>query len=653
MCGITGIVPKGSFTETAVVLRRMNNRLKHRGPDDAGFWLGDVQNSRSFADPESHPDIRAILPLLDTALTQKVGLGHRRLSIIDLSPAGHQPMLSQDERFVLSYNGELYNYIELRAELTSKGHTFKTAGDAEVLIAAWQHWGPDALSHFEGMWAFALYDRQEHKLWLVRDRTGVKPLFYLTTKEAFLFASEPKALLASGLYTPVLNEGAAYSFLVHAALDEDQGYLLEDIQELAAGHWLQYDLRTDDMEVKRYHQPIWNDDLKAASTFQRELTVTTIREQLTRSVNLRLRSDVKVGASLSGGLDSAALAALAAKETGFPLFTAVYDGFPENEGHYARAVAELLKADWQPVEVNAAGIADRLEDMVNIQDGPVLALSTFAQLLICETAHRQGVTILLDGQGGDELFTGYDRYWLSFYQQALQTGNLSVLGAAFQQAGKQKLLFNSMSSLFLNPLLGNRRLGAFFRNTLAQRKPELAYLDKNYAEQHFALSMAYVSRGVASSVNAQQARELYGYDLKNLLRWGDRNSMSAAIENRAPFADDPQLAQLLLSIPAAEKLDIQGVSKKLLREAMQGKLPEMVLHRQDKQGFTTPQLPWMKTLWPVWKQYLEYLPGWVNKGAIHRDANRLLEDARGVAFLLRAVSLGAWLKNLQAHTKSL
>jgi len=650
MCGICGVISPQLFPEAGGLLQRMNDSLHHRGPDDAGFWLlGEGEQSLHFADHDSHADIKSQLTTLDVPLAAHIGFGHRRLSIIDLTVASHQPLQSTDKRYILCYNGELYNYIELRATLTTLGHTFQSHGDAEVLLAAWEEWQDEALHRFEGMWAFALYDLKLDKLWLVRDPSGVKPLFYAQKGAVLIFASEPKALLASGLVPNTLNEKALYSFLIHGALDEAEGHLLQVVNELPAGNLLCYDRLSGSMASRNYHSAHFKAGLKQEVALD-NLT-QDILKKLENAVRLRLRSDVKIGASLSGGLDSATLAVLAAQKLDLPLFTAVYEGYPENEAHYAKEVAKKLKADWHAVQVTPELIVNRLESLVQIQDGPILALSTFAQLFINEAAKAQGVTILLDGQGGDELFSGYDRYWLSYYREAWEKFDLGALTQGIRSVFHFKILLKSMVIAFFPAFLLHKGLKPVLVRQLKRRKPELAYLKPEFKDKHWNVSLKVIQNLPKSGVNAQQIEEMYGYDLKNLLHWGDRNSMSVAIENRAPFADDPHLAQLLLGLPASLKMRA-GRSKLLLRSAMQGRLPEIILKRTDKQGFTTPMKAWMAALWPQWKMYLQYLPESIDIKMVERDSEKLLSTQEGTAFLLRLLSLGAWLKNLQTSVKS-
>jgi len=649
MCGICGLISSQNIADAGLLLARMNQSLQHRGPDDAGYWLSDGSENTYFAASDSHPEVLEKWPLLENDAQAELGFGHRRLSIIDLSAASHQPMASADGRYVLCYNGEIYNYIELRAALQALGHEFQTQGDAEVLLAAWQQWQENALAKFEGMWAFALYDNQEGKMWLVRDPSGVKPLFYCQTRNILLFASEPKALLASGLVDSTLNSAALYSFLVHAALDEAAGQMLEAVQELQPGNLLCFHRSSGEFELRNYHEAPFLRQLQQTS-FPTEL-VADVTAKLKHAVDIRLRSDVKVGASLSGGLDSSTLAAWAAKTPGFPMFTAIYAGFPENEENYAREVADQLQADWHRVTVAPELLIYRLEELVRIQDGPILALSTFAQLLINETARTKGVRILLDGQGGDELFSGYDRYWLSYYRQAWEKGQMTKIWKGLCVAAQRKTVFKAFVYAKLSGLVFHPAMTFMLRKQLNQNKFELKYLKTDFKNQHWPVSRAFIRDIPESGVSTQQVREMYGYDLKNLLRWGDRNSMSVGIENRAPFADDPHLAQLLLRLPDSDKMNA-GKSKLLLRAAMQGRLPAKIVNRTDKQGFTTPMKAWMSDLWPHWKVYLAFLPDSIDIKAVEKDSHLLLQSNSGAAFLLRLVSLGAWLKNLQYSAKS-
>lgn len=649
MCGICGVVSSSQIADAGKLLQLMNDSLRHRGPDDAGYWTKSADKEAFWADPDSPAAVQERSALLPENTEAYVGMGHRRLSIIDLSTASHQPRSSASGRYVLCYNGEIYNYLELRADLIALGYQFESQGDAEVLLAAWEEWQEQALHRFEGMWAFALYDRDEDKLWLVRDPSGVKPLFYSQQAGILFFASEPKALLATTKVPAKLNQKALYAFLVHASLDENEGHLLENIQEIPAGQLLTFDCASADLQLRNYHQAHFKAKL-ASSHFPDNIN-ENIRKHIEHTVRLRLRSDVKIGASLSGGLDSSTLAALAAKSPGFPLFTAVYEGYPENEASYAEELAKKLQADWQQVAVGPDLLHNRLEALVSIQDGPLLALSTFAQLLINEAAKKQGVTILLDGQGGDELFSGYDRYWLSYYRESWEKAKIKRLANGLLQPNHLAYMVKGLVYSLVPAAIYHPSCLPLWQWQLNRRKPELRFLKSDFKRKYSQVSLKFIGNLPKSGVNAQQIDEMYGHALKNLLRWGDRNSMSVAIENRAPFADDPHLADILLHLPVELKMHA-GQSKLLLRAAMQNELPTSILTRKDKQGFTTPMQAWMRELWPNWKKYLEYLPEVVDIKLIEQQSESLLKQDTGAAFLLRLVSLGAWLKNLKETVKS-
>lgn len=643
MCGISGFFSTSALPEAGRLLQRMNDALAHRGPDDAGYWLCTNSQTTAYVDGNSHPHWQARLARIAPELPAQTGMAHRRLSIIDLSSDGHQPM-ELGERYVLSFNGEIYNYLELRQQLQSAGMQFHTATDVEVLLQVWAKHGMAGLQLLEGMWAFALYDKQEGRMYLVRDRVGVKPLYYTSHSDRLFFASEPKALLAAGVCSTQLNEAALYAFLMHGAYEETEGSLLLDLQEVPPGHCLQLD-SWGNRKLLAYHQPQWSDGWADAPPSPSVLS--SINAHLERSVQLRLRSDVKVGASLSGGLDSSVLSLLAAKAPQFPLFTASYSAFEGDESPYASLLAEQVKAHWHQVSLESHHIADQLEKLVTTMDGPLLAFSTFAQHEIYRTAKKTGVTILLDGQGGDELFSGYDRYWTGYQLQALKERKLGTF-SPHPQSGLQyhtviKTWLREKISHYLS-LPGQEWL---LRLRLRTSKLEYSLLNENFIEQQLAVSASRAAKRIPAGLNEQLAQERYGTTLKNLLRWGDRNSMAFGMENRAPLADDPQLDALLLNLPANWKMHPQYGSKWLFKQVLANQLPQAIAQRKDKVGFSAPSQKWMNELWPQWQYYTRHLSPWVNLEELHKRSNELLQTEWGCLYLLRLVSLGAWIKQLQ------
>lgn len=647
MCGISGFFSTSALPEAGRLLQCMNDALAHRGPDDAGYWLRTDSHAIAYVDGNSHPHCQARLARIDPELPAQVGLAHRRLSIIDLSSDGHQPM-ELSNRYVLSFNGEIYNYLELRQQLHSEGKQFHTATDVEVLLQIWATYGLAGFEKLEGMWAFALYDRLKNELFLVRDRVGVKPLYYVQKNDAVYFASEPKALLAAGVCSTKLNEAALYAFLLHGAYEEQEGSLLADLKEVPPGHYLHIDGKNQP-SLRAYHEAVFIDSWSASPPPAHLLK--DIKNRLEHSVNLRLRSDVRVGASLSGGLDSSVLSLLAAKDAGFPLFTASYAHFEGDEGKYAERIAEQVKGQWNQVWLGSEQITHQLHHLVRTMDGPLLAFSTFSQHEIYRTAKAKGVTILLDGQGGDELFSGYDRYWQNYQIQALRNGQWNwfskhpVSGLQFHHLRKcivQELAIKTSEASTASWLL---------KAQLKRSKLEYAFLRTDFRDKNLEVSAKRI-KGNLNGLNAQLAHERYGHALKNLLRWGDRNSMAFGMENRAPLADDPQLDALLLQLPANWKMHPEFGSKYLLKQAMAKELPTLIMERTDKVGFSAPTIPWMNALWPIWQENLVHIQQWVDVASVKNQAPSLLQSEWGCLALLRMVSLGAWLKQLaEQHTR--
>ncbi len=649
MCGISGFISVKTQASAGEWLKKMNTALAHRGPDDSGYWLADEHRRAAYADASTTDYWKSSLKNIQEAIPAKVGFAHRRLAIIDLSTDGHQPM-ELNHKLVISFNGEIYNYLELKEELLSQGVSFETNTDVEVLLKMWERYGLECLSRLEGMWAFSVYDYSSDTVWLVRDRIGVKPLYFTKSDESLFFASEPKALLAVGSCSTQLNEQAVYSFLLHGSLEEENGSLLADLKEVEPGHYLQW--TKGKLTTQRYHHPEFSDSW-APDSRAPDKVVAEISQSLDRSIQLRLRSDVKVGASLSGGLDSSTIAVLAAQKTGFPLFSAVYPSMLGDESRYASIVANAVSASWYKVEVNAQFISSEIEAMVANMDSPLLTFSTFAQREIYRSAKHKGITILLDGQGGDELFTGYDRYWFSYHLQTIQRAGFRQFLSDVQVPNYLKSFCKSLVKYFVTPLLVHPLANRLLATQLLNSKLEYRFLRPEVRHAFGRVSAQRIGRLPQTGVNAQLAHERYGYALKNLLRWGDRNSMAFGMENRVPLADDPYLDTFLLNLPANWKMNPSYGSKELLRRAMSGKVPVEILQRTDKMGFSSPVVEWMNQLWPQWSQYLAYTKEWLEVDLINQHAPELLRSENGCLALLRFVSFGAWLKNLQLHVKSL
>ena len=567
MCGIAGTIGQAA---SASVLDAMLDAEVHRGPDGHGRWEAALAPGR------------------------QIRLGHRRLSILDLSEAGAQPMADAGGDFVLTYNGEIYNYLEVRAELAASGVVFRSHSDTEVLLEAYKRWGTECLKRFNGMFAFALYDRPRGVLFCARDRYGEKPFLFGAGRDFFAFASEYKALLQHpGLsldYDELRLVRAAYN--PSTGLDSDRQTVFNDVQQLLPGEAMEVDVHTLQRRIWSYwslqpgsHAPV-ADEGEVFAHF---------RELLVDAVRLRMRSDVPVGSCLSGGLDSSAIVCIARQLLGqdadYHTFTGRFPGTAADEWAYASQVVEATGVHSHVVEPTVDGFMGELPAFVWYNELPVGSSSQYAQWNVFRLASQHGVTVLLDGQGADETLGGYEQYFAR-YVEALQEGGDSARLARELPAIRERY------PLALTPPARALRDRLPFRvrhalsNHLGMGTNLLYGLRPGLAVQ--VAREAALSRlpGFNPLTNAL-AQDTFGRFLTTLLRYGDRNSMAHSREVRLPFCDH-RIAEFVAGLPPHLLMgEIQ--TKRLLRESMRGILPEGIRTRWNKQGFRPPQDLWFQS----------------------------------------------------------
>ena len=564
MCGIAGLIGKRKINPLA--LRRMTSAMAHRGPDGEGHWF---------------------------SADGRVGFGHRRLAILDLSDRGREPMIDTSGQCVITFNGEIYNYIEIRAELLRLGHTFQSDCDTEVILEAYKEWGQSCLDHFNGMFAFALYDQAAKKIFCARDRYGEKPFLFAQGPDFFAFASEYKALLQLAEVSLEYDEFRLLRGLHNAStgLDADRSTVFRSISQLRPGEKLTLDVVTLETEISSYWdiQP----DPELAKISERD-AIVRFRELLTDSVRLRMRSDVPVGSCLSGGLDSSAIVCLArnltAKSAKYHCFTGRFPGTASDEWEYAKEIVAQFDVVSHITEPTAERFIAELPEFMWHNELPVGSSSQYAQWCVFRLAKENGVTVLLDGQGADEILGGYEQYFRQYV-------------AALQEAGQTKLLRNELPQIrnryplaLKSPLRSIRdRLPFSMRHRLANRIGGGTNLLFG-VRREFARKLNQVNAPVRDKRFNPLASALYqdsfGKFLTTLLRYGDRNSMAHSREVRLPFCDH-RIAELVLSIPPTHVMG--GVqTKRLLRESMRGILPEKIRQRWNKQGFLPPQERWFQ-----------------------------------------------------------
>lgn len=563
MCGIAGIIQNDPHSFHAEDLHRMTVALAHRGPDGHGYWQQD---------------------------DHKVLFGHRRLSIIDLSPAGHQPMPYLD-RYLLMHNGEIYNYIELREELQKLGYRFNSNTDTEVIAAAYDHWEEDCLHHFDGMFSFCIWDKKEKCFFAARDRFGEKPFYYTLENGSLLFASEIKAFWAAGI-DKIPNRKLLFNFLTIGYTDNPLlpgETFFENIFRLPAASFLYYHPEQQELTIENY----WDLDLQQLNeTIKEEDATERFTELLNRSVNRRLRSDVPVGSSLSGGLDSSTIAAICAA-IGSPInshqcFTASFAGFEKDETALAKQVADQFRLKQHIISLGPAGLLDDLEKLSDAQEEPFASSSVYAQYKVYELAKQHGVTVLLDGQGADETLAGYHKYYKWYWQELYRKRKLKKSGeipAAMALGVQEEFSWkNKVAAWF-----------PAFASVVMERQYLLHAIKQEDLDRDFVKTCsghAYYTPPEHFDLNGLLYFNTRTHGLEELLRLADRNSMAHGREIRLPFLSH-ELVEFIFSLPARFKIR-NGRTKWLLRQAMKNSLPENICWRPDKIGFETPQKDWMQ-----------------------------------------------------------
>lgn len=563
MCGIAGIIAQASLV-SELEISRITDAIMHRGPDGSGCWISDDKS---------------------------VGLGHRRLSIIDLSNAGHQPMHFMD-RFTITFNGEIYNYIEIRNQLHALGYQFKSQSDTEVILAAYHAYGEQCLSMFDGMFAFAIWDKLEGELFLARDRFGEKPLFYTWFQNKFIFASEIKGLCAVGV-PRTINARMLYNYYYFKSLFNPEDLsetFYSNIRQLKPAHFM----RITASGIKKCETCYWSiADTPDPVSITDEEAIEKFSFLFKASVQRRLRSDVPVGSSLSGGLDSSAVVSMInqikGKEVQQKTFSAIFPGYKKDESKYVDCLLQSVNAEQFTCIPNSDSIANNIEKIIKHLDEPFNSLSIAAQYEVMQLARRNGVTVLLDGQGADEYLCGYpgliDSYLLDLKEnnpaayakeletfQSVHAGNTvnSIKRRLVRMRIKQVLGSKIIDQLLLNKQKFSHPSGSNLINSIVGKADRVFY-NRVYLHKNLHGMLHY------STFNG---------GLQELLRYADRNSMAHSLEVRLPYLSH-ELVEFVFSLPDHFKFRL-GYTKYILRKSMHSHLPEEICWRKEKIGFEVP-----------------------------------------------------------------
>lgn len=646
MCGIAGIISLSrSSEELPLLLKTMSDTIRHRGPDDEGFLLVEGEqitcisgNDTQKSVIESHIAYRPVKHIDDCKGSFSLGLAHRRLSIIDLSPAGHQP-LSYKERYWITFNGEIYNYLELKAELLKVGYEFRTATDTEVILAAYDAWGTDCFSRFNGMWSLLIFDSRDKKVIASRDRQGVKPFYYYIENEYFCFASEQKAIVSLPFVRKKINSSEVFDFFILNRFENDSTGFFENIVELKPGHFFTLELSSGRSATTKYFS---DPSLKNINISDAD-AIEAIREKFMQSVKLRLRSDVKVGSCLSGGIDSSAIVGAMRKllpEGDIHVFTAAFPGLNIDESGYAKTMSDHVKATQHTVTPNEQELIKDLEDLIYCQDIPIWSTSTYAQFRVMKLVAENNIKVILDGQGGDELFAGYHTYYFSYWKELLRKGKL-------RQLMKEVNNVQGSTGLFLRSFIKDQLIPALPAGirmaTLMKLYPEFNYLNPDLIQEN--LARLNHDKGSHSDLNQDLYREFHGNRLKGYLKCEDRCAMWFSVESRVPFADDHQLSDFAFSLPSDLKIR-NGVNKYVLRESIKDLVPELIVNRKDKMGYVTPNNRWIKDIRKdIRDVFGPGLDPYINREKLLKDYDKLFSPSGSVdtGRVFKFISFAVWL----------
>jgi len=640
MCGIAGIVNLDGVNPSD--LRQMSVTLRHRGPDDEGFSIinseGEVKLLKGDDTISAFGGLQHISEVT-IGNHNCIGLVHRRLSIIDLTPAGHQPMLFKSGKYQLIFNGEIYNYKELKEELILCNYQFISDSDTEVILASYDKWGKNCVEKFVGMWAFALYDNEKKQLFLSRDRFGIKPLYYSCVQGKFAFASEIKALLGLDFVKPEADMTAVYEFISFGATSNSSANLFKHINILPPGHNMFVNVKDAGFVIEEYY----NLEEKVNSC---QLPVDSEMEEsfkalLNNSINLHLRSDVPVGSALSGGLDSSTLVAIAASkmhDATFKTFTAAYHEKNIDESDFAKKViAGHKNIAGYFTYPDSTGYWKDLEKMIWHQDLPINSTSMFAQWEVMKLAKHENTKVLLDGQGADEILGGYYNFagihliellkWFRLRQFFLERKSLQT-----NFAPNINMTIGKAAYYFLPQFLQ--------RSVRAKKRLGMNFISDSYKNELRAITVP--SRG--GKTFREQSLLSTQFGLQDLLRYEDRNSMAFSIESRVPFLDH-RLVEFSIALKNEWKIK-QGWTKYILRKTAEPILDKEVVWRKYKMGFLTPQKEWKEKSQKELNSFVNEteIPEFIDRNYLLKLNSSELNDPAHLSEFWKMISFLKWIK---------
>lgn len=553
MCGIAGLIYKNNTPVSKDSIVKMTDEMSHRGPDSEGFFLKD-----------------------------NLGLGHRRLSIIDVSSAANQPFYLEDKH-VLVFNGAIYNYLELKEELLALGYTFKTTSDTEVLLASYDCWGEDCVKRFNGMWSFAIFDVEKNILFCSRDRFGIKPFYYYSDEDKFIFASEIKPILEIEK-VETANLQTILSFLIINVSDQTNETFFKNIFKLPGSHNLVYDLNTNHFSIYQYYEITFKQEINQLNL---EDSIQLFEKEFEIVINLQLRSDVKIGSALSSGLDSSYIASVASKnlkaQNKDENYTAITVGSVDanfDESALSKVITETLGINHDIIKPKPDEFEDSFERVIYNHEEPFGGISIYMQKFLMKEANKLGIKVLLDGQGADEILLGYSRYTAAYLRNHSFLKNVKFLSKI-----KSHYSISILYAIKTYFYYSNFSVRKFMYNRRASILKKHHYKTMDFSKI-VNLTKSY------KNIFELHKNEISWCQLPELLKWEDKNSMSYSIESRVPYLDH-HFVETCLSINSNYKIK-DGWSKYILRRNLEKHLPDEITYNKRKIGFNAPVEDW----WP-------------------------------------------------------
>ncbi len=592
MCAICGWYNRKKALNKERIIA-MNQAAKHRGPDDEGYMVIDDDMITPFVGEDS-----VKLPYMDINTTKELpgflALGHRRLSIIDLSMQGHQPMYSPDQKICVTFNGEIYNYVEIRNELENKGYDFKSNSDTEVLLLSYKEWGTDCVSHLNGMWGFAIWDNEKKCLFCSRDRLGAKPFYYYVDDDNLIFSSEIKQLIQNSIVPRVINESMLVTQMMWGISDFSEETLINKVRCLKGGHSMIVDMSSRDRNVSECIHVYCYWDIDTEKTKSNSF-IKEAFEAHENAVRIRTRSDVPIAILLSGGLDSSSLVAEISeyyRETGrkaedINTFTSCYEGFDEgDEREYAHAVNKYCGTRENLIYPDEKDTFSAFKDMIWHVES-LGHFSTLGSFMTLKEVGKRGIKVIINGQGADETMFGYERYYTWYLMDCLKRKGIFAFVKEFIEAAKNSRL--SIIELFQYVIYFNN---IYIRKKRCQSRMA-PYITKKVA--NIFKNNTDVEKYIKfQSLSEMQYNEIRGTQLTHILRMDDRCYMAFSMESRVPFIDY-KYVEAATGIPESMKIK-DGYTKYLLRKNIENKLPEDVVWRRNKMGWPSPRERWISRL---------------------------------------------------------